>query len=191
LDAAGNAVVVGDATSLTPTKGAYQSARPGPCPTNPTTSLPQSFPYNAFAAKLNASGALLYATYLTGSCGSYGFGLALDSAGDAYLAGETTSPDFPVTQNAMIAKFTGGISSGFVAKLSPAGRPIALFQLRRRRQPVGGARDYAGLARATSIWPVRPMPAQPRALSKLCPPAGRPVLSNLGLSSRRRRTPSS
>jgi len=121
VDAAGSAVVVGDATSLTPTKGAYQSARPGPCPTNPTTSLPQSYPYNAFAAKFNATGALLYATYITGSCGSYGFGLALDSAGDAYLAGETTSPDFPVTQNAMIAKFTGGISSGFVSKLSPAG----------------------------------------------------------------------
>ena len=121
MDAGGNAVIAGDATSLTATKGAYQSARPGPCPTNPNTSLPQSYPYNAFAAKLNTSGALLYATYITGSCGSYGFGLALDSAGDAYLAGETTSPDFPVTQNAMIGKFTGGISSGFVAKLSPTG----------------------------------------------------------------------
>jgi uncharacterized protein (TIGR03437 family) len=121
LDAAGNAVIVGNATSLTPTKGAYQAARPGPCPTSVITDLPLSFPYNAFAAKLNSSGALLYATYLTGSCGSYGFGLTLDSAGDAYLAGETTSPDFPVTQNAMTAKFTGGISSGFVAKLSPGG----------------------------------------------------------------------
>jgi len=121
MDASGNAVIAGDATSLAPTKGAYQSAPPGPCPTNPTTSLPQSFPYNAFAAKLNASGALLYATYVTGSCGSYAYGLALDSAGDAYLAGETTSPDFPVTQNAMTAMFTGGISSGFVSKLSPGG----------------------------------------------------------------------
>jgi uncharacterized protein (TIGR03437 family) len=121
IDAAGNSVIAGYATSLTTTKGAYQSAPPGTCLTNPTTGLPEVFPDNAFAAKLNATGALLYATYITGSCGSYAFGLALDSAGDAYLAGETTSPDFPVTQDAMIAQFTGGSSSGFVAKLSPAG----------------------------------------------------------------------
>jgi len=120
-DSAGNAVIAGYAASLTATKGAYQSAPPGACPTDPVTGMPAAYPYNAFAAKLNASGALLYATYITGSCGSQAYGLALDPAGDAYLAGETYSPDFPVTQDAMTAKYTGGISSGFVSKLSPAG----------------------------------------------------------------------
>jgi uncharacterized protein (TIGR03437 family) len=123
VDAQGNAVVVGSATNLAVTKGAYQSAPPGPCtrPTNASTGQPLSLPGNAFVAKLNASGALVYATYLTGSCGSSGYGLAVDSAGNAYVAGETYSLDFPVTPNAMAAKFPGVTSSGFVSELSPAG----------------------------------------------------------------------
>ena len=105
IEPGGNAVIAGYATSLTATKGVYQSAPPGACTRNPNAGL--SLPYNAFAAKLNASGALVYATYITGSCGSAAYGLALDSAGDAYLAGETYSPDFPITQDAMTGKFPG------------------------------------------------------------------------------------
>jgi uncharacterized protein (TIGR03437 family) len=70
---------------------------------------------------LNTQGALVYATYITGSCGDSAYGLALDSAGDAYVAGETYARDFPVTPNAMSAKFAGLVSSGFVAELNPAG----------------------------------------------------------------------
>jgi uncharacterized protein (TIGR03437 family) len=121
IDSGGNAVIAGNATTLAATKGAYQSGPPGPCTPNPNTGPPPSQSWNAFAAKLNANGALVYATYITGSCGSSGYGLALDPAGDAYVAGETYSPDFPVTHNAMTGKFPGNYSSGFMAELSAAG----------------------------------------------------------------------
>ena len=39
----------------------------------------------------------LYARYVGGSVNDYGNAIAVDSAGDAYVAGYTNSPDFPVT----------------------------------------------------------------------------------------------
>jgi uncharacterized protein (TIGR03437 family) len=75
---------------------------------------------HAFVAKLNAAGAPVNATYLTGSCGDSAFALALDSSDAVYVAGETYSSDFPVTGDAMTAKFPSTYSAGFIAKLSPA-----------------------------------------------------------------------
>ena len=49
---------------------------------------------------------LLYSTYLGGSLGPSGSlgdesdGIAIDSSGDAYIAGSTTSVNFPVTAGA-------------------------------------------------------------------------------------------
>lgn len=119
MDAVGNAVVAGTAWGLAVTKGAYESAPPGPCQYGVQISMPP-----AFVAKLNANGALVYATYLAGSCGDSAYGLAVDPAGDAYVAGQTYSHDFPVTSNAMIFKFPGAATSGFVAKLNPAGNQL-------------------------------------------------------------------
>jgi uncharacterized repeat protein (TIGR01451 family) len=52
---------------------------------------------NAFVVKLNATGAALdYATYLGGSGYDTGKAIAVDSAGNAYVAGFTLSQDFPV-----------------------------------------------------------------------------------------------
>jgi uncharacterized protein (TIGR03437 family) len=117
MDAAGNAVITGSAYSLATTKGAYESALPGKCPSFPgVVGLAP-----AFVAKLNSSGAMVYATYLSGACGGPAYGLALDSSGDAYVAGETFAPDFPITQNAMISQFPSSVFSGFLSKLSPAG----------------------------------------------------------------------
>jgi len=120
-DASGNVVIAGSAWSLAATKGAYQSAPPGPCASLPVVYGVQTEWPPAFAAKLNANGEFVYATYIAGSCGDSAYGLALDSSGAAYIAGQTYSHDFPVTPNAMTAKFPGNTSSGFVAKLSPAG----------------------------------------------------------------------
>src|SRR5204862_380915 len=47
-------------------------------------------------------------------------GIAVDSAGNAYVTGRTASPDFPVV-NALQASFRGGDYDAFVAKLSPDG----------------------------------------------------------------------
>jgi uncharacterized protein (TIGR03437 family) len=81
----------------------------------------QTFNFHSFVAKLNTSGALVYATYITGSCGESAYGLTLDSSGAAYVVGETYSHDFPLTPDSMVYEFPGTTSSGFVARLSPAG----------------------------------------------------------------------
>jgi hypothetical protein len=79
---------------------------------------------HAFVATLNGAGALVEATYITGSCGDTAYALALDSSGDIYVAGQTYSSDFPIAGNAMIAKFPSMYSSGFIAELNPAGSQL-------------------------------------------------------------------
>jgi hypothetical protein len=72
---------------------------------------------DAFVAKLNRSGsALMYSTYLGGSGDEAAAGIAVDLAGNAYVAGHTDSIDFP-TARAIRATNAGGIDA-FVAKLS-------------------------------------------------------------------------
>ncbi len=52
----------------------------------------------AFVTKLNPVGsALVYSTYLGGSDGAYGAGIAVDASGDAVVTGGTDSITFPVT----------------------------------------------------------------------------------------------
>jgi hypothetical protein len=69
-------------------------------------------------AKLNAAGsALVYSTYLGGSSVEYGYGIAVDSSGNAYVTGQTSSTDFP-TVNPLQASNHGDFDA-FVAKISP------------------------------------------------------------------------
>ena len=52
-------------------------------------------------AKVNAEGTeLIYSTFLGGSGFEYGYGVAVDTQGNAYLTGTTNSPDFPVSSEA-------------------------------------------------------------------------------------------
>jgi len=51
---------------------------------------------DAFMAKLDSSGVLTYSTYLGGSEREWGEGIAIDRAGNVYIAGITFSDDFPV-----------------------------------------------------------------------------------------------
>jgi hypothetical protein len=76
---------------------------------------------DAFVAKLASTGAsLIYCTYLGGSQWDSGYGIAVDSAGNAYVAGTTDSADLAVTSSALQSAF-GGLSDAFVAKLNSAG----------------------------------------------------------------------
>jgi len=66
---------------------------------------------------------LLYSTYLGGSGDDQGWAIAADSAGNAYAAGYTSSPNFPTTAGAYLTTFTPGFES-FITKLGPTGIPI-------------------------------------------------------------------
>jgi hypothetical protein len=111
VDSSGSAYVAGytDSTGL-PAAGAWQSASKGGV--------------DAFVAKLNAGGtALVYCTYLGGSYDDRAFGIAVDSAGDAYVTGWTYSSDFPTTSGAR-QRILGGGRDAFVTKLNAAGNAL-------------------------------------------------------------------
>jgi len=66
---------------------------------------------------------LTYSTYLGGSMSDVGNALAVDGAGNVYVTGDTTSPDFP-TASPMQPAYGGGTSNAFVAKLDPTGSTL-------------------------------------------------------------------
>ena len=76
---------------------------------------------DAFVVKLNPGGRssadLVYSTYLGGGGADAAFGVALDSAGIAYLTGSSGSLDFPHTPDAPQTTFGGGSEDGFVARI--------------------------------------------------------------------------
>jgi len=73
---------------------------------------------NAFVAKLAPDGSTLWATYLGGEDADAPVALAVDGQDNAYVAGNTTSPDFPTTLPRI---GIAGKGSVFVAKYSPDG----------------------------------------------------------------------
>lgn len=82
---------------------------------------------DAFVAGLNPAGsALVYATYLGGSGNDYGYSIAMDYDGHAYVTGKTESSDFPTTSKAFSS---GGYFGCFVTKLeipTSGATPLAL-----------------------------------------------------------------
>jgi len=113
VDSAGNAYVTGTTSSTNfPTMNPFQAANGGGT--------------DAFVAKLNSPGtALVYSTYLGGSDNDFGYGIAVDSSGNAYVTGGTYSTDFP-TKNPLQATFGGGLSDAFVAKINATGSAFEL-----------------------------------------------------------------
>jgi Bacterial Ig-like domain (group 3)/Beta-propeller repeat len=78
---------------------------------------------DAFVAEINSSGsALIYSTYLGGSGDDLGNGIAVDSAGNAYVTGGA-GVGFPLV-NALQSTFGGGYSDAFVAKISAEGSAL-------------------------------------------------------------------
>ena len=126
IDSAGSAYVTGRTTSANfPTKNAYQGAQAKG--SNPSV----------FVSKFSPDGSsLVYSTYLGGAGSDYADAIAVDSSGSAYVTGNTTSNDFPVTSGAYqilcspspstppgtVTKATCNTNnSAFVTKLNPAG----------------------------------------------------------------------
>ncbi len=134
VDQSGSAFIAGltSSSDLPTTGGAYQQAWQSP--TQGQT---------AFIAKLdpNATKAV-YATYLGGGIWDQAFGVAVDGSGNAYVAGETLSPGFPILNaiqvslaNPTCIAFSGppaGVpigltycpSAGFLSVLNPAGSAL-------------------------------------------------------------------
>ncbi|MGH9178329.1 MAG: SBBP repeat-containing protein [Acidimicrobiales bacterium] len=69
--------------------------------------------------------AVVYSTFIGGPIGEGVNGVAVDGAGNAYVAGSTTSPDFPITPgSAQTTKGAGTSDDAFVAKFNPAGSAL-------------------------------------------------------------------
>ena len=125
LDASNNAYILGTtcSTDFPTTSGAFQTTFGGVG--NQCTAEADG---DAFITKLNPTGsALIYSTYLGGRSGDAGYGMALDSAGDVYVAGKTFSNNFPVTPGAYSTMCKGCrkfVSEAFVSKLNPAGTSL-------------------------------------------------------------------
>jgi uncharacterized protein (TIGR03437 family) len=122
VDASGEAVITGIAQGSYPVTANSLQIPPA---SNCTAPQPLNFEPNsgaAFVTKIAATGnALVYSTLLGGSCVNSGMGVALDGSGNAWVTGSTSSADFPVTSDALQAKFGGGYFDGFLAAFSPAG----------------------------------------------------------------------
>jgi Calx-beta domain/Beta-propeller repeat len=111
VDGAGNSYVTGITDSVNlPTANALQPVFGGN--------------YDAFVTEVNAAGtALVFSTYLGGTGLDAGTGIAVDTVGNPYVAGQTSSANFPTTSGA-IQRNAGGYDDAFIAKLAPA--PLTL-----------------------------------------------------------------
>ncbi|WP_295588324.1 SBBP repeat-containing protein [uncultured Lamprocystis sp.] len=110
VDGAGNAYVVGNTQSSNfPTAAALYPTRPGGS--------------DAFVTKFGPQGqGPFYSTYLGGSGDDWGSGIAVDTVGNAYVAGTTGSTvDFPITLTARYPNYLGGAYDAFVTKFDSQG----------------------------------------------------------------------
>lgn len=77
---------------------------------------------NAFLSRFDSGGMLRYTVYLGGGGVDMGLALAVDGGGNAYVAGRTTSTNFPL-QGAFSGTAGGGID-GFITKVNPDGSAL-------------------------------------------------------------------
>ncbi len=125
VDSSGAAYVVGATYSQDfPTANALQPVNAG----DP----------NAFVAKISPGGsALVYSTYLGGKNGDGGQAIAVDSGGNVYITGQTSSNNFPTKNPLQPAK--GGGNDAFVAKINSGGSALVYSTY------LGGSMDDIGL----------------------------------------------
>jgi uncharacterized protein (TIGR03437 family) len=113
IDGAGNAYITGYTSSLNfPIVGGLAGSNPM-----------SASSAEVFVTKVNADGtAMVYSTLFGGNGADQGIGIAVDSAGAAYVTGSTTSQNFPLV-NAAQATY-GGNTDAFVAKLNAQGTAL-------------------------------------------------------------------
>src|SRR5208282_2874406 len=117
VDSAGLAYVTGDANSpnFPVTANVFE----------PQKASPSGIP-NGFVSVLNpaasGSASLVYSSYLGGSGGEDGRGIAAGPSGEVYVTGDTASSDFPVTPATALQEFPRSLGSisGFVTVIDTA-----------------------------------------------------------------------
>lgn len=131
VDSSANVYIAGRTASTDfPTKNALQLTNRGNL--------------DGFVAKLNFTGSqLLYSTYLGGAEDDQGFGIAIDSSGNAYVTGDTRSTDFN-TKNPLQAANRGGIDA-FVTKVNATGSALTYSTY------LGGSGEDLGLGVAIDL----------------------------------------
>src|SRR5437899_13011354 len=78
--------------------------------------------FDAFVTKINAAGsAIVSSSYVGGSGDDFAFGIAVDGSGNAYIAGQTTSTNFPITMATAFQTSNAGAQDAFIAKLNATG----------------------------------------------------------------------
>jgi uncharacterized repeat protein (TIGR01451 family) len=78
---------------------------------------------DAFVAKLDDAGTVVYYTFLGGSGDDQGNAIAVDGSGNIYVTGQTSSVDFPLA-NAIQSNYNGGPLDAFVAKINATGSAL-------------------------------------------------------------------
>jgi hypothetical protein len=115
VDVSGNAYVTGDTSSNEAT-----------FPVIGGPDLTYNGNTDAYVAKVNASGtALVYCGYIGGSGSDYGYNIAVDVSGNAYVTGDTFSTEatFPVIGGPDLT-YNGGSNDAFVAKVNASGTAL-------------------------------------------------------------------
>ncbi|MBI3664648.1 MAG: SBBP repeat-containing protein [Acidobacteria bacterium] len=184
VDASGNAYVAGGTMSqdFPTTAGAFQTTfggMPAACEGGPACG-------DAFVTKLNASGsALVYSTYLGGSDMDSAWGIALDASENAYVAGTTSSANFPTTPKAFQPSFTPNFCvplcpDVFVTKLNGTGTGLVYSTFlggSGGEWASGIAVNSSGEAYVTGYTPSSDFPVTKSAFQKELKPGSNPFWS--------------
>ena len=175
LDASGNIYVAGltGSTDFPVTAGALERSCLG-C-TRAGGNFEEAGGYDGFVTEINPAAPpdsqLVYSTYLGGTGQDAINAIALDSAGNAYVAGYADSPDFPITPNGYSGTLT--FSSAFFAKLNPTGSNILYSTFLNGQSSSSTASaiaiDSQGDAFLTGATGSADFPVTSNAFQKICP----------------------
>ena len=113
VDAAGNTVVTGDTNSPGWVSGGFDTTY---------NDLPYPDDFDPFVVKVSPTGEHLWSTYLGGAGNEWGLGVAVDSAGNILVTGQTSSIGW--VSGGFDTTYNGGGSDAFVVKLSPTGEHL-------------------------------------------------------------------
>ncbi len=158
VDSAGNAVVAGGTSSAD-------------WPTTPAAYDKTFDNGDAYVTKLNPAGsALVFSTFVGGSAVDSFSGIVLDATGNAWLTGNTSSTDYPVSAGAPDTTFNGGTTDATVAELDASGSSLPFATYLGGSQPEAGddiARDPTGNVYLTGLTYSQDFPATVGAFDRV------------------------